>query len=112
MASDTAAPSPAAEKTTRTKAYVPDSEKDYDLTSIRIGEAENGVVVECGYSLKQSVKDKMSKASQAMGNGSYISDYCEPEKHVFEDKQKAKEFIMSELDGMWGDGGSDDGDDD
>ncbi len=97
--------------TSRKKMYVPDSEKDYDLTRIGISEAENGVVIECGYTLKQSVKDKMSKMSQSMGNGGYVSDYCEPDKHVFESKADALAFITGELNDMWGketDAGGDD----
>lgn len=82
------------EKVVRKKKYEPE-DKDYELRGIDIDDAENGVVVACRYEIKQSVKEKMRKSDQ------YPDSYCAPEKHVFESKDDAKKFIMSELDEMW-----------
>lgn len=88
-----------AETSVRKKAYVPDYEKDYDLCRIGIEEAENGVVISCGYKLKDSVREKMNKQEK---QGMYCgSTYRDDSKHVFDDKAKAKQFIMDELNKMW-----------
>lgn len=84
-----------AEEVTRKKKYEP-TDDDYDLTSVRIEQAENGVVVNCGYRIKESVANKMKKAEPG-----YYPGYCEDEKHVFEDESSAKEFIMGELNALW-----------
>ena len=88
-----------AEKVSRKKGYEPDDDKDYQLSRVSFDSAENGVVVECSYVLKDEIKAKMEK--QSRDGGKYYGSYCEPEKHVFEDKADAKKFVMAELDRMW-----------
>lgn len=88
----------AEEKSTRKKGYVP-ADKDYMLCGIRIDYAENGVVVDCDYHLRPEIKEKVQKQN-SMG-GPYCDSYIPPEKHVFESKEAAKEFILSELNELW-----------
>ena len=87
------------EKTKRTKGYAP-TDGDWDLSRIGIEEAENGVVISCGYKLKDEIRDKMNKQSaQGVSCG---STYRDDAKHVFETKDAAKKFIIDELNAMWG----------
>lgn len=79
----------------RKKKYVP-TKNDYKLTSVRIEDAENGVVVECSYSLKKEVSDKMKKDG-------YYDTWEPPRRHVFENKEDAKTFILGELNELWAD---------
>ena len=86
------------ETSTRKKGYAP-TDNDWELNRVSFDDAENGVVVECSYRLKQDIKDKLRKQEKA-GMG-YCSDYREPIKHVFEDKADAKAFLVKELDKIW-----------
>lgn len=95
---------------TRKKGYVPDDNKDYDLCSIEISEAENGVVVSCRYTLNKTAKAKVEKSRAAGASCPYYDSYGDQEKHVFEDKAAAVKFINSELTSMWGNGSSADAD--
>lgn len=88
-------------KSSRKKGYTPDDDKDYRLSRINLEEAENGIVIECSYDLKDEAKTKMRASEQ---QGLYCgSTYCEPERHVFTDQAEAKAFIVSELDSLWAD---------
>ena len=90
------------EKTTRVKKYEP-TDSDFELNRISISYAENGVVIECGYSVKDEIKDKMRKQAQKMGVSCSFWEYeNDSEKHVFQSKSEAKSFIIGELDEMWG----------
>lgn len=85
------------ETSVRKKNYEPDSEKDFQLSGIRIDDAENGVVIKCEYRLKPDVEAKMRKASQ---NIPYYGDNSE--SHVFEDNKDALAFITGELNELFG----------
>lgn len=91
------------EKVKRTKKYEP-TDSDYEISNIGISEAENGVVIECRYQLKDSVKDSMRKKADGAHMSFYSYEYDHSEKHVFEDKKSALDFITSELNSMWSDG--------
>lgn len=93
-----------AEKVIRKKAYVP-VDDDYELSGLHIDDAENGVAVLCDYRLKSKVAEKVNKQNSE-GAQPHIDSYCQ-ERYVFETKQKAKDFIMKELEAMWGEGGGD-----
>lgn len=92
--------SPQGEKVTRKRQYVPDDDKDYQLSRINIDDAENGVVIKCGYRLKDAVRDKL----RADGGDIYKYEGYgnDDEQHVFENKQDAKAFIAAELDTLFG----------
>lgn len=87
------------ESATRKKDYVPDSDKDFQLSALRIKDAENGVVITCEYRLKPAVEAKMRKGNQHIP---YYGDNSED--HVFEDKKDALAFITSELNELFGTG--------
>lgn len=91
---DTAA-EPVGEKVSRKKKYEP-IDDDYKLSSLSIDDAENGVVVSCSYRLNDEASEKMRKSDN------YSGGWCEPDKHVFEKKNDAKAFIMSEIDALFG----------
>ena len=88
---------PEVEKTTRKKNYEPDSDKDFQLSGIRIDDAENGVVIKCEYRLKPEIEQKMRKSQQSIP---YYGDNSE--SHVFEDKADALKFITGELSELFG----------
>lgn len=96
---------PEVEKSTRKKGYAPSKDSgDYKISSIEIEEAENGVVVNCCYSLTDEAKDKVMKSSGEKYVPYDVERYRE--KNVFESKAKAKKHIVSELNAMWNDGAS------
>ena len=87
-----------AEKSTRKKRYQP-TDTDWEVNRVSFDEAENGVVVECNYQLKDDVKNRIKKDRDE--GGPYVSEYRESTKHVFENKADAKTFVNDKLGMLW-----------
>lgn len=89
---------------TRKKRYEP-TDDDYELTRVSFDKAENGIVVNCGWTIKDEVKDMMRKKNDGMCG--FGGEYYPDEKHVFEKMADAKAFVMKELNSLWPDGEDD-----
>ena len=89
------------EKVTRKKKYEP-TDDDYELSGIRVEEAENGVLVICELALNDDAKDKIKSHPNSGNYVPYDTDH-KTERHVFEKIQDAKDFCNEQIDELFKD---------